>query len=327
MAVRWCSVSVDLDPLRCYFQIHGLGEPPSAIKDLVLRRALPRFCELFERHQIAATLFVVGSDIVAPASAQAGSEAFEMAATARAILSEAATAGHELGNHSFSHFYDLSRRSRAEIEREIGDTHQALRALLRRPPTGFRAPGYELSCEMLDVLEAFGYRYDSSLFPCPSYYLSKLLVLGKMALFRERSQSIVTSPLLQLAPTQPFRPDLKKPWRRGQCGIIELPIGVTPHLRLPAIGTSLLPFARLRPWLLRGMDNQPFFNLELHGMDLLDADEDGLPDALRSRQIDLRVPLKERLRALDEMLKRLKDSREMAPLCTIAQEMRRCGQL
>lgn len=316
MHQRLCSVSVDLDPLRCYYQIHGLGEPPAGLGDVVLRRALPRFLELFSRHRMPATLFVVGSDLVGDAG-KAG----------RQLLGEAGRAGHELGNHSFSHPYDLTRRSRAEIEREIGDCHHLLRSLLGRPPVGFRSPGYDLSPELIEVLESFAYQYDSSLFPCPPYYLAKLMVMGKMALFRQKSGAVVGSPMAQLAPTQPFRPDSQSPWRPGQAGIVELPVAVTPWLRLPAIGTSVLLSQPLRWMVLRGMASQPYFNFELHGMDLLDADEDNLPDELRSRQVDLRVPLAERMRALDEVLTHLRQHAQPLPLYVIADAVQRHGHL
>ena len=44
---RPCSVSIDLDPIRCYYGIHGLGAPPAELDDLVMDRCLPRFLDLF----------------------------------------------------------------------------------------------------------------------------------------------------------------------------------------------------------------------------------------------------------------------------------------
>jgi len=293
----------------------------------VLRRALPRFFDMFQRHGVLATLFVVGSDIATSARTAKEGAALASATAARALLKEAVAAGHELGNHSFSHRYELARLSRAEIEREIGDCHQALRSLTGRAPIGFRAPGYEVSAEMIDVLEAFGYRYDSSLFPCPAYYLAKLAVLGKMTLFGQRSAAIVGRPLSQLAPTQPYRPDTHRPWRRGQASLVELPIGVTRRLRLPGIGTSLLSFDRLRPLLLQGMDGQRFWNFEMHGMDLLDIEDARLPETLASRQPELRVPLKDRLRALDQVLARLRERCEVVPLAIAAEQVQRRGEI
>ena len=46
----------------------------------------------------------------------------------------------------------------------------------------------------------------------------------------------------------------------------------------------------------------PLFNLELHGIDLADAEADEIPPALVARQPDLRRPLAHKLAALDETL-------------------------
>jgi hypothetical protein len=316
MRLRLASVSVDLDPLRCYSQIHGLTPPAGPLADVILRRALPRLLALFDRFGIKATLFVVGQDLVD-------------SPPGRALLAEAAAAGHELGNHSQTHPYDLARLPRAEIEREIGACHAALRSLHPegRPPLGFRAPGYELSLELFDVLEAHGYRYDTSIWPCPPYYLAKLAVMAKMALRGERSASIIGRPQAQFGPTQPYRPDPRRPWRRGQSGLVELPVAVTPALRLPAIGTFLLLSERLRSLLLSGMQRQPFFNLELHGIDLIDAEADGIPAELVARQPDLRVPLAQKLSALAETFEQLRDRRTILPLHEIAEQVQRHGSV
>ena len=316
MHVRLASVSVDLDPLRCYYQIHGQTPPEGPLADVILRRALPRLLALFDRFGIKATLFVVGQDL---AASPAG----------HTLLAQAAAAGHELGNHSHTHPYDLARLPRAQIEREIGDCHAALRSLHPdgRPPLGFRAPGYELSPELFDVLEAHGYRYDTSIWPCPSYYLAKLAVMGKMALRGERSASIIGKPQAQFGPTQPYRPDPRRPWRRGQAGLVELPVAVSPVLRLPVIGTFLLLSERLRRLLLSGMPRQPFFNLELHGIDLIDAVADEIPAALVERQPDLRVPLAQKLSALAQTFEQLRDTRAILPLHEVAEQVQRHGSV
>jgi len=78
---------------------------------------------------------------------------------------------------------------------------------------------------------------------------------------------------------------------------------VTPVARLPVIGTSLiLAPGWLRARLVAGALRAPLFNLELHGIDLCDADADGVPAALVARQPDLRRPLAHKLAALDATL-------------------------
>ena len=124
--VRICSISVDLDPLSCYYGIHGLGTPPAQLEHVVLRRALPRFAELFERRRIHATFFVIGSDAAADTAG-------------RAQLRELAKAGHELGNHSHTHPYDFARLPRERIEEEVVRAHEVI-AQLGPAPIGFRTP-------------------------------------------------------------------------------------------------------------------------------------------------------------------------------------------
>src|SRR5262245_3125112 len=94
---RLASISIDLDPIACYYRIHALGAHPAPISDLVMRRSVPRYLEILARHGIQATFFVVGADLAGGgASAQ----------LARRLVREIAAAGHELGNHSFTHPYE-----------------------------------------------------------------------------------------------------------------------------------------------------------------------------------------------------------------------------
>ncbi|MGZ6143614.1 MAG: polysaccharide deacetylase family protein, partial [Myxococcales bacterium] len=86
--------------------------------------------------------------------------------------------------------------------------------------------------------------------------------------------------------------------------IVELPVAVTPWTRLPAIGTSLLVApAWLRTRIVAAMGKRDFFNLELHGIDLLDASD--VPPALAAVQPGLRMPVAEKLRRLRSVLQSL----------------------
>jgi hypothetical protein len=82
---------------------------------------------------------------------------------------------------------------------------------------------------------------------------------------------------------------------------------VTRGARLPFIGTSLTMwgpgFARTLARMVRG---EPLVNLELHGIDVLGA-EDGL-DALRPHQPDVRVPHEKKVDALAAALGELRDA-------------------
>jgi peptidoglycan/xylan/chitin deacetylase (PgdA/CDA1 family) len=290
---RVASVSVDLDPVECYYRIHaleGAPVPDAEARYTVLRRCLPRFRDLFARHGVRATFFVVGRDLTED---RAG----------RALLADLARDGHELANHSFSHPYDLVRLGSAAIAGEIDRAHQEISACTGTPPVGFRAPGYEVSADVIDMLRARDYRYDSSAFPSLPYYGAKAAVMGLMQLVGRKSGSILGSPRVLAAPRRPYRPAAGWPYRAGELDIVELPMAVTPVMRWPVIGTSLITAPEwIRRRLVAAALREAFFNLELHGIDLCDAESDQIAPALVARQPDLRRPLAAKLAALDATL-------------------------
>jgi peptidoglycan/xylan/chitin deacetylase (PgdA/CDA1 family) len=305
---RICSVSVDLDPVACYHRIHALADPPAEkARVAVLRRCLPRFAELFARHGVRATLFVVGSDL--------GDDP-----EGRALLAALARDGHELASHTHTHPYDFVRLTEARIGEEIDRAHDAIGACTGVAPVGFRAPGYEVSAAVLTALAARHYRYDSSAFPSAPYYGAKALVMAAMRVLGRPSGSILGSPRALLAPRAPYRPSLVAPYRRGDAALVELPIAVTPLARLPVIGTSLVTApAWLRRHLVAAALRAPFFNLELHGIDLADADADEISPALIARQPDLRRSLAHKREALEQTLTAARAAGfRFAPLAEVA---------
>ena len=295
------SVSVDLDAIACYYRIHALpGPPPEPARAAILRRCLPRFAELFARHGVRATFFVVGADV-------------EEDAAGRARLGELARAGHELASHSHTHPYDFVRLGGARMAEEIDRAHAAVGACAGAAPVGFRAPGYEISAEAIELLRARGYRYDSSVFPAAPYYAAKAAVMAAMRVVGRRSGSILGSPRVLLAPLDPYRPRADDPYdpvgAHGNDDFVELPIAVTPAARLPVIGTSLiLAPGWLRRHLVTSALRAPFFNLELHGIDLADAAGDEIPPALVARQPDLRRALEHKREALEFTLTAIRDA-------------------
>ena len=287
--MRLCAVSVDLDEIPNYFAIHGLPEPAGASKTLVYDVAIDRLLALARELAIPLTLFAVGSDLARGASA--------------AKLREAREAGCEIGNHTLDHRYDLVRLGRPEIRRQVEEGARAIERATGVAPRGFRAPGYTITDEVFSVLAELGVAYDSSVFPCPAYWAAKAAAIGLIALRGRTSRSIVDTPAVLTAPTRPYR--VGRPyWRRGE-GLVELPVQVTRGLRLPFIGTYVtLPRPRVARHLARGCVGEPLVNLELHGIDVLDA-ADGL-EALRPYQPDVRVPRERKLAALRAVVDELR---------------------
>lgn len=292
-ADRLCAVSVDLDEIPCYTAIHGLPAPPERVATAIYRRALPRLVELFDTLSLPVTFFVIGRDLEQ--------------AHARAAVAELARRGHELGNHSFDHFYDLTRRERAVMREQVTRCSEAISEAAGAAPVGFRAPGYTINDTLFDVLGELGVRYDSSVFPCPGYYAAKLAAISGYRLLGRRSHSVVDHPRVLTAPADPYR--VGTPYSRPGSRLLELPIGVTRASsgRLPFIGTNVVMAGeRVARWWSDRIAGRSLVNLELHGIDGADAQEDGLTDLAR-HQPDLRVTARAKLSALRAALERLRE--------------------
>ena len=281
--MKLCAVSVDLDEIHHYYRIHGLGAP--ALSHPVYDVALERLEEWARSERIPLTWFAVGADLGRAANAEA--------------LSGAVRRGDEVGNHSQSHLYDLTRRELAEQAKEISQGTESITRATGEKPSGFRAPGYTVTDALLAMLQEQGYAYDSSVFPCPTYYAAKAAKMLGYRLRGRRSAAVLDTPAMLGAPTRPYR--VGRPyWKQGD-GLAELPIQVTPGARLPFIGTTLAlagpDGARL---LCRSLLGEPLINLELHGADALGT-SDGLEE-LERHQPDLRLSVQRKLEAFSAVI-------------------------
>jgi peptidoglycan-N-acetylglucosamine deacetylase len=287
---RRSAISVDLDSLPHYCRIHGLSESilDDRARGLVATHAVPRFLELFEKVSARGTFFAIGQDLVDPRLVSA--------------LQKAHASGVEIASHSDAHDYALSRLSRGAIDLDLAQAEKAIIDAVGVRPVGFRAPGYTLSPDLLQAIAARGYAYDSSAFPAAPYYAAKALVMGALRLMGQPSSSVLDSPRVLLAPKAPYRPSLTAPYTRGDAPLWELPMAVS-GLGVPFIGT----FAVAMPWpLVRAVYSsfkaQPFFNFELHALDVLDG-SDGLPRALLERQRDARIPAARKMERLEQIFR------------------------
>ncbi len=315
-----CAVSIDLDGIACYYRIHGLGTPPAELEHVIYERALPRAAALFAQKNLHVTWFVIGRDADANAALPGHAARAANAQRLRTLYD----GGDELGNHSYSHPYDLARLSASAIDNEIASCDRVLRDITQQGVRGFRAPGYDVAPAMLDTLARLGYRYDSSIFPAPGYYAAKAAVMGALTVLGRPSGAVMTNPRALAAPADPYRPSMTSPWRRGQAPVVELPVAVTPLARVPAIGTTLLVApAWVRGKLIEWMARRAFFNFELHGIDFADADQDGIPGELVDHQPDLKLSIDDKLERLDTALDEIAKRWQFATLAEVAADVQR----
>ena len=299
------AISIDVDSLRFYRAIHGLV-PERGHGEPIYEVALPRFFELLERVEVPATLFLIGAD------AARYPKAFE----------PVRRMGCEVASHSHRHDYRLSRSSTARIEDDLSRAERAIAPFSTDGTVvGFRAPGYNVSPALLDVLVRRGYRYDSSLLPSPMYWAARAAAIGRYAVAHRPSASMVGDARQFNGPMRPYRTAAKRPWKPVDRGpIVEIPMAVHPITRWPLIGTT---WAMMPAWLRRrtlrsALARLPVFVFEMHAIDLLDATDAGISPELARHQPDLRVPVRDKIDAFLTLFRRLADERPMRTLREIA---------
>jgi len=291
VSLKLAAISIDLDEVPRYAAIHGLQNPLGQAAHAVYDRCVPRLTAWLDDESIRATFFAIGEDLERDENRQ--------------IVAMLQQAGHEIGNHSYHHHYDLTRRAAGDIGDEVERGAAMIEQACGRRPTGFRAPGYTVSDVLFSALERSGVEYDSSVFPCPSYYAAKAAALAAIKVRGRKSESILDTPAVLRAPREPYR--IGRPyWRRGD-GLLELPIGVTP-LQLPYIGTSLVVGGKqIAETLTKQMLGRELINLELHGFDAADVAEDGL-EALAPHRADLKRTASDKLQSLRAAIRVIREA-------------------
>jgi hypothetical protein len=298
------SITIDVDSLRFYREIHGLTAAGEDIAvDPIYTIALARFFELLAAAGAPATLFLIGAD--APAHGDL-------------LRSGIAASGSEVASHSFSHDYRLSTASEDRIKEDLEQGHAALLSLSGAPIVGFRAPGYNVTPSLLRAVRELGYRYDSSLLPSPWYFAARGSAIAAYRLQGRRSHSLLGNARQFLGPMSPYRFEPDAPWKDAgaTASLLELPMACDPITRLWLIGTTwvLLPAAARKLALDSALRRLPHFNFEMHAIDLLDTTDAPVLRELAPLQPDLRVPASKKVAAFSELFSRLKGERTLTTL-------------
>jgi peptidoglycan-N-acetylglucosamine deacetylase len=157
------TLSVDFDAETLWSGTFGLQTPsPMSRGDYDVRAALPRIHALFDRHEIPATFMVPG----------------QVVDEHQAACSEIAERGrHEAGYHGYHHesVLDLPIDEERELMRRgIARLEEAFGAA----PRGNRSPPFALGPNTAELLEEFGFVYDSSLFGHDEPYRPRVPVTG-----------------------------------------------------------------------------------------------------------------------------------------------------
>jgi len=145
-------MSIDLEDWFCVYNLSRLI--PYADWDRCesrIERGTMRLLELFRKHNVEATFFVLGW----------------VADRFPDLVKEVERGGHEIASHGYSHrllTYMTPDEFRADLLRSL----EVLARTTSQSVLGFRAPSFSLTSRTLwavDILRESGIRYDSSVFP------------------------------------------------------------------------------------------------------------------------------------------------------------------
>ena len=259
------SVSLDLDNLWSYLKTHGDAGWESFPS--YLGRLSQLVLERLERHGLTITFFVVGQDAALPQNQEA--------------LRALAAAGHELGNHSFSHEPWLHRYDAGQLRHEIVEAERLIRQVTGQQPVGFRGPGFSITADALRLLAGRGYRYDASTFPTYLGPVARLYYFwqsrGLSRAERARRSKLFGTLAEGRRPLSPYLWEAEN----GRT-LVEIPVTTMPLLRVPIhlsyvlylAGYSrgaALAYLRTAWAMCRGAGVEP--SLLLHPLDFLGGDE------------------------------------------------------
>lgn len=263
------TLQIDLDNLWTIYRYHGIEFTKNEMeleKDAVYTISINRFLDILNRKNLKATFFVIGSSIL---NRECADE-----------IKKAASLGHEIANHSFSHPLRLSSLEEKEIEYEIAKAEEIILQHIYPIQTqvlGFRAPLYDFNIKILRILEKMHYLYDASLLP----------------IFKFRNINDL------------YNPDYNNPYKKGKMNIFEVPLSVFPFIKTP-IHTSFIRLFRSSNlgfiYFNLGVRLNKVLNRSLHllfhGIDLID------------KFVDKRIPcwkwintaIQKRVKEIDKMI-------------------------
>ncbi|MDZ8067736.1 MAG: polysaccharide deacetylase family protein [Nostoc sp. DedQUE08] len=257
------SLSLDLDNIWSYLK--NQGAPGWQTYPSYLDIAVPRFLDILKQWDLTITVFIVGQDAALEKNTKA--------------IQAIASAGHEIGNHSFYHDPWLHLYSENEIEEEVAFAEEHIKRVTHQHPIGFRGPGYSFSPAVLKVLARRGYEYDASTFPtflgpiARAYYLITCKLSKEE---RKKREALFGGFKEGLQPLKPYQ------WKLDKDKLTEIPVTTMPIFKVPIHFSYImflstfssevaLLYLRIALWLCKVTSVQP--SLLLHPTDFVSQED------------------------------------------------------
>lgn len=218
------TIQVDLDD---FWVIAGAqGYSVNLDKCSFFESALNRFLDLFDEFKIKATFFVVARDLILDEKRKAVLQAFQR--------------GHEIANHSLNHRPYFQKLSSSLKKQEILTAESIIVSKIGCRLSGFKAPNYNFSMELADILKENNYLYDSSLLATPYSGLLSFIRRKHVKVY-EKKMAYLSSGKYGFASLSPFLLGISEDKNNK---LYEFGVSTAPLLRLPFHSSYILALER-----------------------------------------------------------------------------------
>jgi hypothetical protein len=244
------TLQIDLDGAWAIANRFGVSLPIR--KDPIFMTGMLNCLDLLSKLHVKATFLVVGMDLKIPWK--------------KKLIARAFDEGHELANHTMSHFPDLRSRERKTKFTEIDRASHMIEELIGVKPKGFKSSGYQADPSILLHLAERNYAYDSSILPTYVLSLLRWVEAGKSHRQIPSYSSIRDS----LGRILPYIMTFSISDNSEMKNLLEIPPTVIPVVKIPFHGSFVSNLGRgyfdLAFTLVQAMS--PFLNYVLHLKDL-----------------------------------------------------------
>ncbi len=275
------SVCINLDTLAL-----GSGWKIPLCQDPTYKLIDERLVSRLAKAGARAILFAVGKDLESAGN--------------RKFVKKWSRAGHEIGNHSYSHPLNLASLTRREIEIEIERTDRLIEKITGRKPRYFNAPGWAVSDAIDQTLVKLKYGYDLS--PFLSWWIYPLLLKQWWSLRREKIAKTVWRRRDIFYPLKLTRKQLNY-----DKNLTKISLPTISPFSIPIWHTGWFIFGeKIFPRLLKSAIKEiPEFYYLMHPADVIEIDD--VPADFRDKVIfeRLNISLKDKIKYLDSALKLL----------------------
>ncbi len=235
---------------------------PKGFKDPSYFEVFDNFMAFSDKYGFKYSIYIIGKDLENP----------EISARVK----DWSNAGHEIGNHSYTHHLNLGGLSKEKLREEIMRCHELIDTCTGKAPRGMICPAWATSARVVEILIENNYLYDSSLFPSfiiyPSFIKNAINHIGRPNKFKE----IVTRRDLLYPFNKPLTPFFTdKKFRKTDVNskekIVMLPLPTLNRATMAIWHTLLFVFGveKGKKQLLNYLNKYEYFYYLMHPADLM----------------------------------------------------------